>query len=164
MSLQIPKASEFTGVFRFWSSSEALESIELINALIQASYRHSTHPAGSPWTRPDLRDYLRFGGEALLAFENEELVALILFRRVEQLVDLGFVATAPEHRQKGRMSQLLRTLFATSMGVDRVWLEVHEENAPALALYLKLGFERVGRRPRYYRDGGAALLLSKPLP
>jgi len=35
-------------------------------------------------------------------------------------------------------------------GVRRLFLEVDEENAPAIALYRRVGFLEVGRRPAYY--------------
>ena len=48
-----------------------------------------------------------------------------------------------------------------------VHLEVEESNAPALALYRRLGFRIVGRREGYYAkpDGGkvAALTMSATL-
>jgi [ribosomal protein S18]-alanine N-acetyltransferase len=43
---------------------------------------------------------------------------------------------------------------------ERIWLEVHAQNSSALALYSNLGFQEVGRRPKYYRDGGDAVLLT----
>ena len=42
-------------------------------------------------------------------------------------------------------------------------LEVKASNQGALSLYSKLGFDEVGRRPRYYSDGEDALLLQKQL-
>ena len=52
-------------------------------------------------------------------------------------------------------------------GIRLVHLEVEEGNAPALALYRRLGFEEVGRREGYYRkqDGSrvAALTMLKRL-
>ena len=36
----------------------------------------------------------------------------------------------------------------------------HAANEPALKLYEGLGFNQVGRRPKYYRDGGDAVLLT----
>ena len=41
-------------------------------------------------------------------------------------------------------------------------LEVRASNAPAIALYEKLGFSQVGRRPKYYRNPREdALILRK---
>jgi len=36
-------------------------------------------------------------------------------------------------------------------GVQQVFLEVRESNAPARALYTAQGFKEVGRRKQYYR-------------
>lgn len=53
-----------------------------------------------------------------------------------------------------------RTLFnhmianAREQGAKRMLLEVSVENAPALALYQKLGFTRMGLRKRYYQPEG----------
>ena len=52
------------------------------------------------------------------------------------------------------------------MVVIDLWLEVAETNAPARALYHRLGFSPVGRRAGYYADQGApvdALVLRTAL-
>jgi ribosomal-protein-alanine N-acetyltransferase len=51
-------------------------------------------------------------------------------------------------------------------GVQHVFLEVDEGNDPALKLYARAGFEKVGRRPGYYvrpEGNAAALLLRRDL-
>ena len=42
-------------------------------------------------------------------------------------------------------------------------LEVSAANEAALAFYLRRGFARISTRPRYYRDGSDALVLSRDL-
>jgi ribosomal-protein-alanine N-acetyltransferase len=42
--------------------------------------------------------------------------------------------------------------LAQAKGTEAVTLECRVSNAPALALYQKYGFEKVGLRPRYYSD------------
>lgn len=56
---------------------------------------------------------------------------------------------------------------AQNRGATRLFLEVDENNAPALALYHKLGFAMVGLRKSYYDNGDAprsnALVLERKL-
>ncbi len=48
----------------------------------------------------------------------------------------------------------------TAEGLSVVYLEVRSQNAPAIALYEKLGFERVGIRKDYYdRPRDHALIM-----
>jgi len=47
--------------------------------------------------------------------------------------------------------------------VERIILEVSEKNTPALRLYEKVGFKRVGMRKNYYPDGSNALLMEVTL-
>lgn len=42
-------------------------------------------------------------------------------------------------------------------------LEVNVDNTPAVALYTKLGFKRVGYRRDYYPDGSDAILMRMPI-
>jgi ribosomal-protein-alanine N-acetyltransferase len=49
--------------------------------------------------------------------------------------------------------------MAEGRGAERATLEVADSNGAALALYGRLGFQRAGRRPAYYRNGEDALIL-----
>jgi ribosomal-protein-alanine N-acetyltransferase len=68
------------------------------------------------------------------------------------------LAVARSHRGQGLGRQLMeavmRRLYADRAEV--LFLEVDERNRPAIALYRRLGFAEVGRRPGYYRDGQGA--------
>jgi ribosomal-protein-alanine N-acetyltransferase len=50
---------------------------------------------------------------------------------------------------------------AREEGAARVTLEVRRYNHPAIALYERLGFRRVGERRNYYGGGEDALLMEK---
>lgn len=83
-----------------------------------------------------------------------------------QAWEISLLATHPDYQKQGVMRSLLRAwrMEASHQEVE-VWLEVHENNGPARTLYQNLGFRLVGRRPKYYADGGAALLMTwDPIP
>ena len=64
------------------------------------------------------------------------------------------VAVRENHRRRGIAELLLISAIelAQTGGQELVTLECRVSNEPALALYDKYGFERVGLRPRYYSD------------
>lgn len=64
------------------------------------------------------------------------------------------VAVRESHRRRGIAELLLISAIelAQAKRQELVTLECRVSNEPALALYDKYGFERVGLRPRYYSD------------
>ena len=80
--------------------------------------------------------------------------------------DMMNVAVHPDHRRLGIAEALVVALCdaLTEQGSVSLTLEVRTSNEPAKALYEKLGFEQVGRRPNYYRNPKEdALILKKML-
>jgi ribosomal-protein-alanine N-acetyltransferase len=68
------------------------------------------------------------------------------------LCELDSIAVHPGLRRQGAGVFLLRAVltWAAAQGARRLILEVRASNAPALALYHRLGLRVEGRRPRYY--------------
>jgi [ribosomal protein S18]-alanine N-acetyltransferase len=78
------------------------------------------------------------------------------------------IAVDAGHRGKGFSRSLLLTHLGhlAGRGVRSIFLEVEENNQPARRLYERAGFAIVGRRERYYRQGGEqlnALLMRRDL-
>lgn len=78
------------------------------------------------------------------------------------------IATRPSVRRRGVAVTALKAALAHAkgLGAGRAFLEVACDNAPALALYERLGFVEVGRRAGYYaRPGGGvdAVLMARNL-
>lgn len=71
------------------------------------------------------------------------------------------LAVVPARQGEGHGAALLDALLvvAARAGCDAVTLEVRPSNEVARRLYRAAGFEEAGRRPGYYPDGEAALLL-----
>ena len=78
--------------------------------------------------------------------------------------DVMNVAVHPDFRRKGIAESLIETLIMElkNRGSHALMLEVRASNAPAIALYEKLGFQQVGCRKNYYRNPKEdALILRK---
>ncbi|MBT1171811.1 ribosomal protein S18-alanine N-acetyltransferase [Bifidobacterium sp. MA2] len=70
--------------------------------------------------------------------------------------ELMTIGVAESHRRRGIAAHLLATLVdeAKRQGAARMLLEVRVDNDPALALYERFGFARLGLRKRYYQPEG----------
>ena len=69
-------------------------------------------------------------------------------------------------RRHGIARELLSRVAADArdLGARTCSLEVRAGNEGAQAFYQALGFESLGKRPRYYSDGEDALIMQGPLP
>ncbi len=100
----------------------------------------------------------------LVAMDGSLVVGYIGSQSVCGEADMMNVAVSPDYRRQGIAQQLVEALVAGLKGkeVYSLTLEVRASNDPAIALYHKLGFAQVGRRPNYYRNPKEdALILRK---
>ena len=78
--------------------------------------------------------------------------------------DMMNLAVLPDYRRQGIGEKLVISLVERLLenAVTSLTLEVRASNAGAIALYEKLGFQQVGRRPNYYKNPKEdALILRK---
>ena len=100
----------------------------------------------------------------LVAVEGDEVMGYVGSQTVMDEADMMNIAVKPVFRRAGVAERLVNELIASlkSNGVHSLTLEVRASNDPAIALYEKLGFVSVGRRPGYYRNPREdALILRK---
>lgn len=66
------------------------------------------------------------------------------------------IGVARDHQREGIGCALLKRMIADAKaaGAERMLLEVRVDNDAALALYQRVGFERMGLRKRYYQPEG----------
>jgi ribosomal-protein-alanine N-acetyltransferase len=130
------------------------EDLEEVFAITQSVGRATS------WDRVRLSSEISVA-ESLALFEDQRLMAFVLYRQFLGGLEISWLATDPNQQRKGRMQDLLSELFAANSQAKEIWLEVHELNLEARNLYEKLGFKITGRRPAYYSDGGTALIMTK---
>lgn len=91
--------------------------------------------------------------------------SMLFYRRNSSIARLYSIATIPEARGHGVAAALMAAgeKSAAKRGANTLRLEVRIDNAAAIALYRRLGYDEFGRYEAYYEDGEAALRLEKPL-
>ena len=118
-----------------------------------------------PWSenciRYELTNPLSFW---LVAVEEDRVAGYVGSQSVLDEADMMNIAVHPDFRRRGVAQHLVEGLVAglKEKDVRCLTLEVRASNDPAIALYQKLGFVQVGRRPNYYRNPKEdALILRK---
>ena len=100
----------------------------------------------------------------LVALHDDTVVGYIGSQTVCGETDMMNVGVHPDWRRRGIAESLIEQLIAELKQMESISLalEVRASNAPAIALYQKLGFCQIGRRPNYYKNPKEdALILRK---
>lgn len=145
-------------------------TVETLKDLAQALAAIHAEAFDAPWSAGAFAALLGQPGVLLEAAPD----GFVLIQAAADEAEILTLAVRPAARRKGVATALVETAArrADLAGAGRLFLEVAEDNLAARALYTRLGFEPVGRRPRYYArpEGPAvdALLLARnlsaPLP
>ena len=110
------------------------------------------------WSEMQVRAELTGPGREVLVAEDDGLVGYVITMTLGEVADLQRIGVHPAHRRCGLATRLLDTALATSEA-ERTLLEVADDNEAALAFYTRRGFVEIARRPRYYRNGAAAIVM-----
>ena len=100
----------------------------------------------------------------LVAVDGDRVAGYIGSQTVLGWADMMNLCVSPDYRRQGIGEQLTMELERQlrEEKVECLTLEVRLSNAPAITLYEKLGFQQVGKRPRYYeKPREDALILRK---
>lgn len=119
----------------------------------------------NPWSVNSITSELNNPLSAwVVAMDAEKLVGYVGSQSVLGWADMMNLAVAPEYRRRGIGEELIKQLIShlQKNEVTCLTLEVRASNAPAIALYEKMGFCEVGIRPNYYHNPKEdALILRK---
>ena len=119
----------------------------------------------SPWREGFFASELAMSGRYNRLARNSagELLGYVFAMYFMDEMHVNKIAVAKRSRRQGVAAALMQECleFASVSSVAVVSLEVRESNRGAQSFYLTLGFEATYRRPRYYPDGEAAIVMSK---
>ena len=118
-----------------------------------------------PWSEKSIASELgNIWALWIVAMEDDRVVGYIGSQSCGDETDVMNVAVHPDYRRRGIAESLIGVLVTElkNRGSRALMLEVRVSNAPAIALYEKLGFYQVGCRKNYYRNPKEdALILRK---
>ncbi len=121
-----------------------------------------------PWTRKMFESELENMISAFIVGVDENSGDVVCYGGmwiIADIAEITNIAVAPNAQRQGLGEKTLNILLdvCRERGLAAVNLEVRENNAAALGLYEKLGFEAVGRRKKYYNNKHDAILMTKNL-
>jgi ribosomal-protein-alanine N-acetyltransferase len=116
-----------------------------------------------PWTKQSFETELKNVKHSFLyVIEYEKkIIAYIAAWCYAGEIHIGNIAVVPEFRRRGLAERLLNYVFEACGDCTDVFLEVRESNTAAFNLYKKIGFDVLGVRRSYYRNGEDALVMKK---
>ena len=115
-----------------------------------------------PWSEEQCRAAFRQKAFAAFGLGNDSgLAAYISIYHTQDELEILNLAVRPRLRRQGHALRILRTVLrlARKMDMHSILLEVRESNTPAIALYERCDFKRVGLRRKYYGDTGEDALI-----
>lgn len=108
-----------------------------------------------PWSERDILSTISTEGSmCYTALSGGRVIAYLIGRQIPPEGEIYRIATLPEHRKRGVAYRLLdyAVKCERGRGLEALFLEVREQNAPARALYTAYGFKEIGMRKNYYKD------------
>ena len=122
----------------------------------------------TPWSARALAGFMGDAG-VLTLVEGDPPEGFMLIRTMGGEAEVLTLAVDPAARRTGVGRRLVEAAVASARagGAGFLFLEVAEDNAPALALYRRAAFVEIGRRRGYYRRSNGppmdALVLKRDL-
>jgi ribosomal protein S18 acetylase RimI-like enzyme len=126
----------------------------LILAVQLAGYQVESALIDYPALPPLLENIvdIQTSGEQFLGcWSNDQLVGVLSFERIADVVDICRLVVAPEAARRGVGSQLLMAVEAREVDCRRIVVSTAERNIPAIKLYERNGYHL--RKRRQLSDG-----------
>ncbi len=117
-----------------------------------------------PWSENSVVSGITAEGSVCFAAGTEGVLAgYLIAQNISGELNLDSVAVAPRFRNQGVANALMTALcdYSKENNCSFIILEVRSHNIPAISLYEKFGFTRVGLRKNYYRDPADDAIIMK---
>ena len=101
----------------------------------------------------------------LVAKSDNEILGFAGIKSVLDEADIMNIVVKKSKRNSGIGSLLLKNIIelCKKLNISTLFLEVNEENIPAISLYKKFGFEKIGFRKNYYKENNAIVMKKENL-
>ena len=108
------------------------------------------------------QEFLNTNTTYIVAKQNETIVGFAGILTIIDEANIMNIVTKVNKRRLGIGSKLLQSLIASAkeQNCKSIILEVNENNKPAINLYKKYNFNRIGLRKKYYNNTDNAILMS----
>ena len=116
------------------------------------------------WTYNILKDELDSdNSKYIVATSNSEIVGFAGIKIAGDQADVMNIVTKKTYRRKGIGTLLLNSLISIckDLNLTSIFLEVNQNNYPAIILYESIGFKKIGIRKNYYKDNDGFVYLKK---
>jgi ribosomal-protein-alanine N-acetyltransferase len=115
-----------------------------------------------PWSERVLHDELEAPNRAYFVAQDSDgnVVGYAGVMVVAGEAHLMTIAVDPDHRARGIGTRLMLAVARACLdaGAEHLTLEVRTTNDDAIRLYERFGFQPIGVRRNYYRDGDAIVM------
>lgn len=117
----------------------------------------------APWSEDSIAESLdNPASYFLIAYYGDEVAGYMGLQIFSGEGYVTNIAVLPKFRGKGIAKALITEQMKNDM--EFITLEVRESNVPAINLYTKMGFEKVGIRPKFYSNPTEnAIIMTKYL-
>ena len=120
----------------------------------------------SLWTKKQWsNEFKREGVKIFGLLISNFVVGVCAYQVVHDEAQINYFVVNPEFRKRGYGSFLMSYLIelCEKLDINKILLEVSQENNAAKKFYDRFDFSTVGIRRNYYKDGSNALLKEKQL-
>ncbi len=126
-----------------------LESFNELGCIVNPHFKHLFN----------LQDILNSPSDYLIGYKkNDSLIAFLHITKSFETIDIVNLVVHPKFRQQHIATELLHHLEIKFNDIKTIFLEVNENNIPAIKLYQKNNFQQIQIRKNYYGEDNALIM------